>query len=138
MKQLADGPCAPARFTPSLRVERFDEVVQYDDAMTAKPPQRTYERLWQGRCGPDFTVEDGEGSETVRPVRLRVRWFQKGDAPLRWDSVEVTGHVVLLDEGLGRLPVREIWTHYHAELGQIPDWFLQFVSANPPATRTTT
>ena len=62
MKQSADGPSVPAQFTPSLRVERFDEVVQYDDALTAKPPQRTYEKVWQGRCGPDFTVEDSEDS----------------------------------------------------------------------------
>ncbi|MFE2640840.1 hypothetical protein ACFXKF_40035 [Streptomyces scopuliridis] len=135
MEQPTDQPSVLAQFTPSLRVERFDEVVQYDDAMTAKPPQRTYERLWQGQCGPDFTVEDGE---TVRPVRLRARWFQDGDATPRWNSIEVTGHVVLPDEGLGHLPVREIWTHHHAERGQVPDWFLQFVSANPPAPRTTT
>nr|WP_024126580.1 hypothetical protein [Streptomyces sp. FR1]AHE39199.1 hypothetical protein pFRL3_422 [Streptomyces sp. FR1] len=134
--ELADGPSVPARFTPSLRVERFDEVVQYDNAMTAKPPQRTYENVWQGQCGPDFTVEDGEGSHRVRPIRLRVRWFQDGDATPRWNSIEVTGHEVLPDERLRRLPVREIWTRYHAELGQIPDWFLQFVLANPPAPRT--
>ncbi|MFD7618589.1 hypothetical protein [Streptomyces sp. NPDC059802] len=131
--ELADGPSEPAQFTPSLRVERFDEVVQYDNAMTARPPQRTYEKVWQGQCGPDFTVED---SYRVRPVRLRVRWFQDGDATPRWNSIEVTGHEVLPDKNLRRLPVREIWTRYHAELGQVPDWFLQFVSANSPAPRT--
>lgn len=135
MEQPTDQPSVLAQFTPSLRVERFDEVVQYDDAMTAKLPQRTYERLWQGQCGPDFTVEDGE---TVRPVRLRARWFQDGDAPLRWISVEVTGRVVLSDGSFDHRPVRKIWTHHHAELGQVPGWFLQFVSANPPAPRTTT
>ncbi|MFK0154173.1 hypothetical protein ACIQVK_19130 [Streptomyces sp. NPDC090493] len=138
MEQTADSPSAPAQFTPSLRVERFDEVVQYDDAGTAKPPQRTYERVWQGRCGPDFTVEDGEDSHRVRPVRLRVRWLDDGDATPRWNSIEVTGQVVLPDDRLDRRPVREIWTHYHAELGQVPHWFLQFVSANPPAPRTAT
>ncbi|MFC8125510.1 hypothetical protein [Streptomyces sp. NPDC057302] len=138
MEQPADQPSVLAQFTPSLRVERFDEVVQYDDAMTAKPPQRTYEKVWQGRCGPDFTVEDGEDKETVRPVRLRVRWLQNGDATPRWNSIEVTGQIILPDGCLRRLLVREIWTHYHAELGQIPDWLLQFVSTNPPATRTTT
>ncbi|MFC4507810.1 MULTISPECIES: hypothetical protein [Streptomyces] len=91
-----------------------------------------------GAVRPGLTVEDSEDSETVRPVRLRVRWFQNGDATSRWNSIEVTGQMVLPDGRLRRLPVREIWTHYHAELGQIPDWFLQFVSANPPATRTTT
>ncbi|MCX4826800.1 hypothetical protein OG883_45005 [Streptomyces sp. NBC_01142] len=134
--ELADGPSGPAQFTPSLRVERFDEVVQYDNAMTAKPPQRTYEKVWQGQCGPDFAVEDGEDSYRVRPVRLRVRWFQDGDATPRWNSIEVTGHEVLPDKSLRRHPVREIWTRYHAELGQVPDWFLQFVSANLPAPRT--
>ncbi|MFE3211169.1 hypothetical protein ACFXI8_23830 [Streptomyces niveus] len=44
--------------------------------------------------------------------------------------------MVLPDESLNRQPVREIWTRYHAELGQLPDWFLQFVSVNPPAPRT--
>ncbi|MGW2984274.1 hypothetical protein [Streptomyces goshikiensis] len=44
------------------------------------------------------------------------------------------GHAVLPDASLEHRPVREIWTRYHAELGQIPDWFLlQFVSANPPS-----
>ncbi|WP_327357849.1 hypothetical protein [Streptomyces sp. NBC_01304] len=32
--------------------------------------------------------------------------------------------MVLLDESLDRRPVREIWTSYHAELGQVPGWFL--------------
>lgn len=138
MEQPTDRPSVLAQFTPSLRMERFDEVAWYDDAMTAKPTQRTYEKLWQGQCGPDFTVEDSVGSETVRPVRLRVRWFQNGDAAPRWDSIEVTGYVVLPDGGLGRLPVREIWTHHHAERGQVPDWFIQFVSANSPVPRTAT
>ncbi|TLQ39461.1 hypothetical protein [Streptomyces marianii] len=136
MKQTADSPGAPASFTPSLRAERYDEVVTYDDAGTAKPPQRTYEKVWQGGCGPDFTIEDGESSHRVRPVRLRIRWFQDGAAAPRWNSIEVTGHELLPDESLGRLPIREIWTSYHAELGQVPDWFLQFVSANPPELRT--
>jgi hypothetical protein len=137
LEQPTNGPSVPAKFTPSLRGERFDEVVQYDDEMGAKPPQRTYEKVWQGQCGPDFTIEDGQGSETVRPIRLRVRWFQDGDTLPRWNSMEVTGHVVLPDGSLDRRPVREIWTHYHADLGQVPDWFLQFVSANCPAPRTT-
>lgn len=136
MKQTAESPGAPAPFTPSLRAERYDEVVQYDDAGAVKPPRRTYEKVWQGGCGPDFIIEDGEGSHRVRPVRLRIRWFQDGAAAPRWNSIEVTGHVVLPDERLDRPPVREIWTRYHAELGQVPDWFLQFVSANPPAPRT--
>ncbi|MFF4409476.1 hypothetical protein [Streptomyces sp. NPDC001404] len=129
MKQTADSPRAPASFTPLLRAERYDELVKYDDAGTAEPPQRTYEKLWQGQCGPDFTIEDGEGNHRVRPVRLRIRWFQDGAAAPRWNSIEVTGHVVLPDESLDRRLVREIWTHYHAELGQVPDCFLQFVSA---------
>ncbi|MFD4576758.1 hypothetical protein ACFWNK_30880 [Streptomyces sp. NPDC058417] len=137
MEQTADSPSAPAQFTPSLRVERFDEVVQYDDAGTARPPQRTYEKVWQGRCGPDFTVEDGKDSYRVRGLRLRVSWLHNGEATPRWDSIEVTGQVVLPDDRLDRLPIREIWTHHHAELGQVPRWFLQFVSANPPAPRTT-
>ncbi|WP_412075432.1 hypothetical protein ACLF6K_05795 [Streptomyces xanthophaeus] len=136
MKQTADSPCAPVSFTPSLRAERYDELVKYDDAGAAKPPQRTYEKVWQGQCGPDFTIEDGEGNYRVRPVRLRIRWFQDGAAAPRWNSIEVTGHVILPDESLDRRPVREIWTHYHAELGQVPDWFLQFVSANPEAPQT--
>ncbi|MDL5199590.1 hypothetical protein [Streptomyces sp. ALI-76-A] len=138
MKQTTDIPCAPAPFTPSLRAERCDEVVQYDDVGTAKPPQRTYEKVWQGRCGPDLTIEDGEDSHRVRPARLRIRWFQDGAAAPRWHSIEVTGHVVLPNELLGRLPVREIWTRYNAELGQVPDWFLQFVSANSPTPQTAT
>ncbi|WP_371793118.1 hypothetical protein OG285_32835 [Streptomyces sp. NBC_01471] len=136
MKQTTDSLCAPGPFTPSLRVERFDEVVQYDDVGTAKPPQRTYEKVWQGRCGPDFTIEDGEDSHRVRPVRLRIRWFQDGDATPRWNSIEMTSHVILPDGSLDRRPVRDIWTHYHAELGQIPNRFLQFVNANPPAPPT--
>lgn len=135
MEQLVDGPSVTAQFAPSLRSERFDEVVQYDNAMTAKPPQRTYERVWQGHCGPDFTVEDGEESQSVRPVRLRVRWLQAGDAKLRWNSIEVTCQVVLPDGRLLGPSVRVIWTHYHADRGQIPEWFLQFVSSNPPAPR---
>ncbi|MFJ1662589.1 hypothetical protein [Streptomyces anthocyanicus] len=127
-------PSALAQFAPVLRVERFDEVVQYDDAMEARPPQRTYEKLWQGTCGPDITVE--EGDEIVRPFRLRVRWLQNGDAALRWQSIEVTSRVVLPDEGLGHLPVRTIWTRHHASRKEVPDFFLQFVSANPPAPRT--
>ncbi|MFB7601016.1 hypothetical protein [Streptomyces sp. NPDC056160] len=136
MKQTADSPGAPVSFTPLLRAERYDELVTYDDAGTTKPPQRTYEKVWQGQCGPDFTIEDGEGNHRVRPVRLRIRWFQDGAAAPRWNSIEVTGHVVLPDKSLDRLPVREIWTCYHAELGQVPDWFLQFVSANPLAPLT--
>lgn len=136
MKQTADSPGAPVSFTPSLRAERYDELVKYDDAGAAQPSQRTYEKVWQGQCGPDFTSEDSEGSHRVRPVRLRIRWFQDGAAAPRWNSIEVTGHVVLPDDSLDRRPVREIWTCYHAELGQVPGWFLQFVSANPPAPRT--
>ncbi|MFF8918080.1 hypothetical protein ACF08M_33440 [Streptomyces sp. NPDC015032] len=132
----AEQAFAPASFTPSLRAERYDELVMYDDAGTAKPSQRTYEKVWQRQCGPDLIIEDGEGDHRVRPVRLRIRWFQDGAAAPRWNSIEVTGHVVLPDESLDRRPVREIWTRYHAELGQVPDWFLQFVSANPAAPVT--
>ncbi|MFJ1742422.1 hypothetical protein ACIOG4_27570 [Streptomyces microflavus] len=121
-----------AQFAPSLRLERFDEVVHYDDAATAKPPQRMYEKVWEGKCGPDLVLEDGE---TVRPSRLRVRWFQNGDATPRWDSTEVTGRVVLPDGGLDRRPVREIWTRYHDERGQIPEDFAEFVRINSPEPR---
>ncbi|MFD8609423.1 hypothetical protein [Streptomyces sp. NPDC059631] len=136
MKQTADSPCAPAALMPSLCAERYDELVKYDDAETPKLPQRTYEKVWQGQCGPDFTIEDYEGNHRVRPVRLRIRWFQDGAAAPCWNSIEVTSHVVLPDESLDRHPVRMIWTRYHAELGQVPNWFLKFISANPPVPRT--
>ncbi|MFI1530698.1 hypothetical protein [Streptomyces griseus] len=134
MEIPTDQPSTLADFAPVLCAERFDEVVQYADAMTAKLPQRMYERLWKGRCGPDFTVEGCD--ETVRPVRLRVRWLQNGDATLGWHSIEVTSHVVQPAGGLALLPVRTIWTRHHAAQNQVPDEFLQFVSANPPAPRT--
>jgi hypothetical protein len=115
-------------------MERFDEVVQFDTAGRPSPPKSTYERLWQGQCGPDFTDDDA----TVRPVRLRARWFRDGDGAPRWNSVEVTGHVVLPDGSTSWRTVREIWTSHHAELGQIPEWILRFVGDNPPALRGTT
>lgn len=138
MEQPTDRPSVLAQFTPSLRMERFDEVTWYDDATTARPTQRTYEKLWEGQCGPDFPFEDSVGSETVRPVRLRVRWFENGDTTPHWNSIEVTAHVVLPDGGLDDRPIREIWTCHHVERGQVPDGFTQFVSANSPATPTTT
>ncbi|MFI1189669.1 hypothetical protein [Streptomyces californicus] len=134
MEKPTDQTSVPAPFAPVLRAERFDEVVWYDAARTAMPPERTYERLWQGQCGPDITVEDGD--EIVRPVRLRVRWLQNGEAAPRWNSIEVTSYVVLPGGKLGCLPVRMIWTHHHASREQIPDAFLQFVAANPPALRS--
>ncbi|MGW2984273.1 hypothetical protein [Streptomyces goshikiensis] len=68
VKQAAHSPCAPASATPLLRAERYDELVKFGDAGTAKPPQRTHEKVWQGQCGPDFTIEDGENNYRVRPV----------------------------------------------------------------------
>ncbi|MFK0047739.1 hypothetical protein ACIQU4_27360 [Streptomyces sp. NPDC090741] len=135
MTQPTDAQTEPEQFAPRLTMERFDEVVWFDKTGQPKPPQNSYERLWQGeRCGPDFTADEA----TFRPTRLRARWFQAGDDAPCWNSMEVTGHEVRADGITGWRTVRQIWTSQHADMGQVPPWILRFVGDNPPAPRSMT